>query len=268
MRKAMIDALQYWIYEANIDGFRCDFADGVPFDFWQQAFQSMDTIPNREFILFAEGTREDHFIAGFDLNFGWQFYDAVKDAFNGQSANKIFTAHNDEYNNLPANKHWIRFTTNHDESAWDTTPINLFNGKDGALAASVVTIFTGGVPLIYGSQEVGTANNIPFFSNSTINWNANPDLLDFYKEILQYYSNSQIAKKGQNTVYQHNDIVCFKKMLDNEEIVIITNIRNTTINYTIPSELENTVWTDALSQNTISLNGQITLAPYQFYILD
>ncbi len=268
MRKAMIDALQYWIYEANIDGFRCDFADGVPFDFWQQAFQSMDTIPNREFILFAEGTREDHFIAGFDLNFGWQFYDAVKDAFNGQSANKIFTAHNDEYNNLPANKHWIRFTTNHDESAWDTTPINLFNGKDGALAASVVTIFTGGVPLIYGSQEVGTANNIPFFSNSTINWNANPDLLDFYKEILQYYSNSQIAKKGQNTVYQHNDIVCFKKMLDNEEIVILTNIRNTTINYTIPSELENTVWTDALSQNTISLNGQITLAPYQFYILD
>lgn len=268
MREAMIDAMHYWIYEANIDGFRCDYADGVPFDFWQQAFQSMDTIPNREFILFAEGTRNDHFAAGFDLNFGWEFYGAVKDVFNGQSANNIFTAHNNEYNNLPANKHWIRFTTNHDESAWDATPINLFNGENGALAASVITIFTGGVPLIYSSQEVGTANNVPFFSNSTINWNATPDLLDSYKEILQYYSNSQIAKTGQNTIYQDNDIVCFKKMLGNEEIVIITNIRNATINYTIPSELENTVWTDMMTQNTTSLNCQITLAPYQFYILE
>ena len=30
MRQAMIDAMQYWVLEANIDGFRCDYADGVP----------------------------------------------------------------------------------------------------------------------------------------------------------------------------------------------------------------------------------------------
>ncbi len=30
MREAMIDAMKYWILIANIDGFRCDYADGVP----------------------------------------------------------------------------------------------------------------------------------------------------------------------------------------------------------------------------------------------
>lgn len=35
MRLAMIDAMKYWVYTANVDGFRCDYADGVPFDFWK-----------------------------------------------------------------------------------------------------------------------------------------------------------------------------------------------------------------------------------------
>ena len=37
MRKAMIDAMQFWIDEADIDGFRCDYASGVPRDFWEEA---------------------------------------------------------------------------------------------------------------------------------------------------------------------------------------------------------------------------------------
>lgn len=268
MREAMLDAMKYWIFEANVDGFRCDYADGVPFDFWQNAWQMIDSIPNRAFILFAEGTRNDHYTAGFDLNFGWQFYGAIKDVFKGQAVNSIFTAHHQEYENIPFGKHWIRFTTNHDESAWDATPVNLFNGIDGALAASALTLFIGGAPLIYGSQEVGTADNIPFFSNSTIKWNDNPEMLTAYKKMLQFYAGSQAAKKGQNTVYEHNDIACFKKSLGSEEIVILTNLRNAPVNYAIPSALENTTWTDVITQNDIVLNGQIALTPYQFYILE
>lgn len=31
----MIKAMKYWILEANVDGYRCDFASGVPIDFWR-----------------------------------------------------------------------------------------------------------------------------------------------------------------------------------------------------------------------------------------
>lgn len=268
MREAMIDALKYWIFEANIDGFRCDYADGVPFDFWKQAWISIGLIPDRKFILFAEGTRGDHFDAGFDLNFGWQFYGALKDAFNGQSTNKVSTAHNNEYSNLRTGKHWVRFTTNHDESAWDATPISLFKGNDGALAASVVTIFTGGVPLIYGSQEVGAVNNIPFFSNSSINWNTNSKMLSTYKTILQFYSASEVSRKGLNIFYKDDNVVNFKKTFNTEEMVVIVNVRNTTINYNVPIELKNTTWMDVMNQNTFTLEQQIVLKPFQFYILE
>lgn len=268
MRAAMIDAIAYWVYEANIDGYRCDHADGVPFDFWQSAWQTLDSIPDRNFIFFAEGTRSDHFSAGFDLNFGWTFYDAVKNVINGNVANEVITAHADEYADIPEGKHWVRFTTNHDESAWDATPITLFNGIYGALAAEVITLFTGGVPLIYGSQEVGTASTVPFFYNSTIAWSANPDMLASYQCMFQFYANSLTARRGDNAVYSSYDIFCLKKMLNDKEILIMVNTRNRNKTFNIPYALNNTYWKDHLTGEEISLSGAISFAPYQYYIFE
>ena len=47
MRRAMFNAMKYWILTANVDGYRCDYADGVPFDFWKQAIDTLESIPNR-----------------------------------------------------------------------------------------------------------------------------------------------------------------------------------------------------------------------------
>lgn len=267
MRAAMIDAMEYWIYEANIDGFRCDYADGVPYDFWQSAWKKLNAAPGRKLIYLAEGTRNDHFTAGFHLNFSWNWYSNIKDVFNGQPVSRIFNAHQSEYNQTPAGKHWLRFTTNHDESAWDATPVRLFNGIEGALAASVLTIFTGGVPLIYGSQEVGVLNNVPFFQKSTINWNQNPAMLQTYMKILQVYSAERVARSVQNTVYAHNDVACFKKVHNHEELLIIVNARNRNVTFNIPAALDNTSWNNALTSSGITLSGSLVLRPYEFYIL-
>jgi len=267
MRAAMVDAMKYWLLEANVDGFRCDYADGVPFDFWQEAWQNLDSIPNREFIYFAEGTRDDHFSAGFDLNFSWQFYDAVKQDFNNPTAGKILEVDENEKAETPENKSWVRFTTNHDESAWDATPISLFNGMEGALAASVATIFTGGVPLIYGSQEVGIPNTIPFFSNSSINWDNNPEMLYTYRSVLQFYSNSAVARRGENTVFPHKNVLCFKKSLNDEDIFVIVNLTNNSVNFTLPTEIVGFEGTSLFSGGTFTLGEFLILSPYQFYIL-
>ncbi len=267
MREAMIDAMKYWVLEANVDGFRCDYADGIPYDFWKQAIDSIRAIPDRKLIFFAEGNRADHFNAGFDLNFGWGFYSAIKEVFKGQSVAKIFTAHQNEYHNIPAGKHWVRFTTNHDESAWDATPVSLFNGINGALSASVITIFTGGVPLIYSSQEVGTSQTVPFFTPSSINWTANPALLASYQKILQFYDGSKTARKGVNKVYSHADIAAFKKSDAEDEVLILVNVRNKQVNYPVPAELRNSSWINIMNEEVFQAGDQISFNAYGFYIL-
>ncbi len=44
MRAAMIAAMQYWIREIGIDGFRCDVAGEIPTDFWTTAKDSLTAL--------------------------------------------------------------------------------------------------------------------------------------------------------------------------------------------------------------------------------
>ncbi|MFK5856610.1 MAG: alpha-amylase family glycosyl hydrolase [Bacteroidota bacterium] len=267
MRQSMIAAMKYWAIEANIDGYRCDYADGVPADFWKQALDTLKSIPNRSYILLAEGNRSDHFNVGFDLNYGWDFYGTIKSVFSGQSASNLFQTQINEYSNIPEGKHKLRFTTNHDESAWDNTPMVLFNGKEGALAASITSIFMGGVLLFYTGQEVGRVNTVPFFSNSPINWNENPEMLQEYQKIMSFYAQSEVSKQGSNTNYTNSNVICFKKTLNDKELVIIDNIRDNQINFILPSELQNTNWKNALTNDVIELGSFIQLNNYQYLIL-
>jgi glycosidase len=268
MRRAMIDAMKYWVLEANVDGFRCDYADGVPYSFWNQAFDSLDVIPNREYILLAEGEREDHFAAGFDLNFGWGFYGHLKSIFAGNgSIAGLYNLHNLAYDQIPSGKHQLRFTTNHDESAWDKTPMVLFKGKQGALAASVVTIFMGGVPMIYTGQEVGRMANVPFFSNSPISWTQNPDMLQTYQDILAFYAQSEAARKGALTTTVDNDVVFFSKKSANDEIQIIANVRNQQTTFDKAVGMANPIWKNALTGETVDLSNAISLEAFEFLIL-
>lgn len=45
MRAAMQEAMLYWLTEADIDGFRCDHAEGVPNDFWKEIYHEASCPP-------------------------------------------------------------------------------------------------------------------------------------------------------------------------------------------------------------------------------
>jgi glycosidase len=269
MRLEMIKSMQYWILNANVDGFRCDAADLVPFSFWQQAIDSLENMPGRNLILLAEGARADHFAAGFQLNFGWDFYNTSKNVFrNNASATNYWTTNTTEYNSVPAGAEKLRFTTNHDESAWDASPIALFGGQKGAMSAFVITAYLDGVPLIYAGQEVGRANTTPFFSKSPINWTANPAYLAEYKQVMAFRQSSDAIRKGQTEAFPNGDVVVFKKKLGTEEVLVVANPRNAVITYTLPSALANTDWKDALTQADVSLGTQVVLGAYAYLILE
>ena len=267
MRVNMIDAMKYWTLEANIDGFRCDYADGVPYDFWKQAIDSLNTIPNRNLIFLAEGTRADHYDAGFEMTYAWDFYTSIKNVFAGSAPSTIYTTNISEYAGVPAGKRKLRFTTNHDQSAWEATPMTLFSGKAGATCASVITTYYNGVPLIYTGQEVGRVSTVPFFSNSPINWTVNLDMQQNYRDMLAFYSQSAVSRYGTPTPYADANVVCFKKVLNADQVLVIANVRNTTTNYSIPTALLNSTWTNALTGASVTLGSSLSLSAYQYLIL-
>lgn len=268
MRDSMIDAMRFWALMANVDGFRCDYADGVPFDFWQQAIDSLDALPGRTILMLAEGVRPDHFDAGFDMDYSWDYYAQLKAVYgSSQSVRTLFTAHFREYASIPSGKEKLRFTTNHDESAWDATPITLFDGQDGAFAASVTTAFLGGAHMLYTGQETGQQATVPFFSNAPINWNQNPAYQQRYVNLMQTYARLPAAQAALDAYFAHDDVACFRKVTDSDTLWVIVNHRNQAINYSLPTPLRNSQWTEQLTRTSRSLRTSINLAPYEVMVL-
>jgi glycosidase len=266
MRKAQIDAMTYWVLEGNVDGFRCDYADGVPFSFWDEAITALNSVPNRELLMLAEGTRSDHYQAGFDLTYSWNYYTALKNVWAGSATNLLTTTHQVEMASLPSGKGKVRFTTNHDQSAWEASPMTLFNGKNGAIAASVANLFSGGTPLLYTGQEVGKTGTTPFFSNTNINWTNNPDMLSAYQKVYSIYNSYPAARVNNYSIYQlSNDLICWKKTSGNEAILILVNVRNSNISVTLPPALTGN-FTNLYTDQIETLTTSLSLAPYAYRI--
>lgn len=271
MRDEMIKAMVYWIEEANIDGYRCDVADGVPSYFWTDAIDKIRSDPDRTVIMFAEGTRTNLFNSGFNLTFGWDFYNKLKSIYtNSESVYGLVSENKDEYLGVPAGSHILRFTSNHDFNAWDDTPINIFNGIEGSMAAFVLTSYMGGVPLLYSGQEVGCPTKLGFFANSStkIDWTLNPELRAEYKKLIEFRKSSDAVKNGSIESYAaHTGVLAFKRISGSEEVLVIVNVRNSTTVYELPEKIANTTWLDLMNNEEVILGETVEMNPLSYYIL-
>jgi len=268
MANQMIDAMKYWVLEANVDGYRCDAADYVPFEFWRRSIDSLRAIPNRELVLFAEGARNDHFDAGFDLNFDWIFYNRTVDIFaSGTNASYLGNQHSITYSAVPIGKEKVRFTSNHDQCAWDGTAIDVYGGLDASLAAFAATLFYPGVPLIYTGQEIGWNMQIPFFSNSLVNWNYGASTLDFYKKIMSTYTNNEEFKSGILNDYSSSNIICINRRVVGNSAWCLVNSKNIISSFSLPLELQNFSGVNLLDGSSFTINGStISLNPYEILV--
>ncbi|MDY0989203.1 alpha-amylase family glycosyl hydrolase [Flavobacterium sp. CFBP9031] len=269
MKKTMIDAMSYWVYNANIDGFRCDAADFVPMNFWSEAISKIRKIKNQRMILMAEGTRVNHFDAGFDYTFGFAYFGALEKVFSEtQPASYLQTESSKEYGQLDASRRIVRYTTNHDVNLSDGTPLELFGGKKGSLAAFVIASSMKSVPMIYNGQEIGYNKRIDYFDNVPIDWStADNEMLLEYQKIIAFRNSSEALRKGKLTGYSSNEASVFTMETTNEKVLIVANIKNKSIKYTTPIALTNTNWKDALTGSTISIGSEINLEAYQYLIL-
>lgn len=267
MRKAMIKAMTYWVYTANCDGFRCDYADGPPADFWKQAIDTLRNIKTHKLLMLAEGTRTDHFSSGFNYTFGFRFYEQLKNVYSkNQPATNINNLNTSEYTGAADENRVVRYTTNHDVNSSDGTPLDLFGGNQGSMAAFVVSAYMKSVPMIYNGQEVGTPYKLNFpFTGTTINWNLNPEMVAEYKKIIALRNSSIAIRRGALTSYSNADICAFTKISGTDNVFVLSNLRNTSIDFTLPAAVAGS-WKDAFTGNPVTLNTQLSLAPYSYLV--
>jgi len=271
MRAAMIDAMRFWVDSVGVDGFRCDVADEVPVDFWSEAISTLrESAKPRRLIMLAEGAKPETLGAGFDLNYAWEFMRAIADVMKGDArVNKLIQADENEYKDLDRGKFKLRFTTNHDEANKES-PIKLYGGERASMAAFVATTMLHGGMLIYGSQEVGYPEPINFFHYVPVNWNANPKLREEYKKLISIY-NEHPALRSSGTIRAFDDdgnnILCIERVLNNDNVLVLVNVRDQAENIDVPRMWADKTVTDLVTGNEVNLSAKITLQPYQYLLL-
>lgn len=266
MRLAMIDAMKFWVENAGVDGFRCDAADFVPYDFWKQAIDSLRAIPDHKLLLLAEGKRKDHFDAGFEMNYAWDFAEAMRDVFiRNASAETLYAADAEEYSSIPEGCVKLRFTTNHDEAA-KQSPIEEYCSERGSMSAFVIAAYLHGGALIYGSQEVGYPAPINFFFYVPVDWSTNNALRKEYEKLMSLYNTCPAIRKGNMTPYPDNDFMVFEKADSQDRILVIANVRGESGSIMIPDGWSGHTVTDLMDGKQTRLSDEMTIEGYGYRI--
>ncbi len=181
MRRAMIDAMDFWLKEADIDGFRCDVAWGVPQDFWEAARASFDSI--KPVYMLAEDEDHPAFLEkAFQSNYAWKLHHLMNEVARGKQPASVFKNYFAEAEGKYAPGSFpMQFITNHDENSWQGTIDERMGEAGDAFAVFSFTI--PGIPLIYSGQEAGLDKRLLFFEKDTIDW-SNWEKQTFYEKLV------------------------------------------------------------------------------------
>ncbi len=191
MREAMIQSLEFWVKESDIDGYRCDVAEMVPLDFWIDARKRLDAI--KPIFFLAEGEPAELHQA-FDMTYAWSFHHLMNEVARGEKgASDVASYWADHQTKYEANDFRMQFITNHDENSWNGTAIERMGENRKGFAVLTYTI--PGMPLIYSGMEADMDKRLKFFEKDVIDWKDLP-LNEFYRKLNLLKKNHPAITNG------------------------------------------------------------------------
>ncbi len=181
MRAEMLRTMQWWIREYQLDGFRCDVAGFVPYDFWTQVSDSLRAMKPDVFLLAEWEDPKLH--PAFDMTYGWELHHLLNGMAKGQKRAVDLKAYLDkQHAEWPANAYRMYFTSSHDENSWNGSEFERM-GKASEAGFVVAATFEGGMPMVYSGQEASLSKRLRFFDKDTIPW-PGTNVTPFYSALL------------------------------------------------------------------------------------
>ncbi|MBK5271023.1 MAG: alpha amylase C-terminal domain-containing protein [Bacteroidia bacterium] len=232
LRRAMIEAMEFWIRECDIDGFRCDLAFWVELSFWKETRMDLEKIKPLFWLGEFDELYHPEYGEVFDASYTWTWMHKTEDFYKKHLAFDSLYDILKRYDDLGHESMRAWFTTNHDENSWNGTEYEKYGQMAKALAVFSAT--WSGIPLIYSGQELPLHKRLKFFDKDTIPWTGEYELHDFYKTLLNLHSSSPALRAGdpsaQTFRIKTNDDHVFAYLRKNgsKEVLVVLNMSKET----------------------------------------
>lgn len=268
----MAGALEYWVKEFDIDGYRCDVAGMVPTDFWDYATARLRKIKN--VFMLAEWESPEMHLNSFNMTYAWDMHHLLNKISKGESGPaEIIKMVKKDKNTYPSDAIRMQFITNHDENSWNGTEFERLGESVKAMA--VLTFTLPGMPLIYTGQEIGLNKRLSFFEKDPVVWHES-EYTPFYQKLCRLKNENSVLHNGDsggsfreisNSKPEH--VLSFSREGKNGQVVVIANLSDKKAEFEIKEKLKGN-FRDYFNSNkkTFQKIEKITLSPwaYEIYI--
>jgi len=228
LRKAMIEAMKFWITTCNIDGYRCDMAHLVPLSFWEEARTTLDKVKSDLFWLAETEDISYHFV--FDTTYTWEWMHKTEAYCKYQTdMGGLWYVLNKYKDSFPSAAYRSYYTSNHDENSHTGTEYDKFG--DAAHALAVFSCTWNGVPMLYSGQELPNLKKLAFFDKDVIEWTGKYELHDYYKTLLSLHKHNPALRTSDPNAITINlqtdkpsQVMAFIRKYGHAEILVILNL--------------------------------------------
>ena len=271
---AMIEAMEYWIDQVDIDGFRCDYisSNTIPTSFWTRAIKALkDYKPGKTIYMLGEGDMANSvqrlLVCGWDYDYAWGFQSALVN--NKSNPAGVLN----QCRNLVGD---LRFTdisrmvylTNHDQNYNSSMTTQYGNN---AYAFTVLTFTLYGMPMLYNGQETGylMSRKLDYFNRTPINWNSvDNKMLNTVKALTALkhscdalIDNGDRASEVTFLNTGNNNLIAYTRHHNAQAALVLLNLGTSAVN-TVVSGLEAGEWKLAIDVENISAG--LTATPVNF----
>ena len=276
--EAQAAAMEFWVREHGVDGFRCDMAMLVPVEFWNETARRLRAVKPDLFLL-AEAEETNLFENGaFDACYAWQLGHLMEDVA-GQRVR--VTALRDylyaDAGRYPEEAMRLVFTSNHDENSWSGSEFARFGDAREAMTVFAFVV-PRGLPLIYTGQEIGYDHTFAFFDRDPIPsecYRSNA-FTDLYRRLTALrHAHPALAAGGRGgglTEIRNNAEDCLMILVREREgdcVVAILNLSPYAIHADYRTGIYTGIYTDAMTGEEYLLPEHVEedMAPWSYRVL-
>ncbi|MBN9381475.1 MAG: 1,4-alpha-glucan branching protein [Chitinophagaceae bacterium] len=228
LRRAMIEAMSWWLRECNIDGYRCDMAMLVPLDFWREARMELDK-QKKDLFWLAE-CEEVAYHEVFDATYTWKLLHKMEAVWRKEAGvdglDEVLSYYNAMF---PPEAIRVYFTSNHDENSHSGSEYERMG--NAARAFAVLCATWNGMPMIYSGQELPNHKRLQFFERDPIAWTGQYELHVFYKTLLECRKRNPALRGGDPAAAtrristgEHWRCFGFVRSMGVHEVLVLLNI--------------------------------------------
>lgn len=261
---AMIEAMEYWIDQVDIDGFRCDYisSNTIPTAFWTRAIKALKEYkPGKTITMLGEGDMANSvsrlLVCGWDYDYAWGFQSALVNNKNNP------TGVLNQCRNLVGDLRFIDvsrmvYLTNHDQNYNSSMTTQYGNN---AYAFTVLTFTLYGMPMLYNGQETGylMSRKLDYFNRTPINWNSvDSKMLNTVKALTALkhscdalIDNGDRASEVTFLNTGNNNVIAYTRSHNDQQCLVVLNLGTSTVN-TVVSGLKAGEWKKAIDVNNIA----------------